>query len=187
MDAELAEHLHRARQGDIQAFGYVIAAFQPLVLGICRRYLRPHEAEDAAQETFLAAWKQLAAVRELQAFPGWLSATARTQALRLVRAARADLLEDDAASMDDATNEVERGEDVQTIRRAVAGLRESHKGVIERHYLEGRNLEEIAALLGLPVGTVKRRLFEAREQLRAKLAGFNAAEKPGSGRSRYPL
>ncbi|MCC6574657.1 MAG: sigma-70 family RNA polymerase sigma factor [Planctomycetes bacterium] len=187
MDSELAEHLKLARQGDIQAFGYVVTALQPLVLAVCRRYLRPHEAEDAAQETFLRAWSRLGEVRDLQAFPGWLSAVARTLALRSVRGKRADLLDADAPSRPDSADEIERGEAAHAIRRAIAELKDGHKGVIERHYLEGSKLEEIAALLGLPLGTVKRRLFEAREQLRARLAGFNPAEKPGTGKIRFPL
>jgi RNA polymerase sigma factor (sigma-70 family) len=53
-------------------------------------------------------------------------------------------------------------------------LREGQKQVIERHYLAGQKLEEIARELGLPLGTVKRRLFEARENLRIKLSGLAA-------------
>lgn len=184
MDAELAQYLEQARQGDIRAFAYVVAAYQPMVNGVLARYLPAHARDDAGQETFMAAWRALKDLRQPQAFAGWLEAVARSQALRALRMPKADLLKDEPAAGDEGDG-LERAEVAREIRRAIAGLGAAHQGVIERHYLEGRKLEEIAAQLGLPLGTVKRRLHEARQQLRQSLAGF----EPGKDKikPRFPL
>ncbi len=186
MDAELAQYLEQARQGDMEAFAYVVAAYQPMVNGVLARYLPAHARDDATQETFVAAWRGLRELRQIQAFAGWLAMVARSQALRALRAPKADLLVDEPAARDEYDG-LERAEVVREIRRTIAGLGAAHRRVIERHYLEGRKLEEIAAQLGLPLGTVKRRLHEARQKLRRSLAGFDPWTGSNELKRRFPL
>jgi RNA polymerase sigma factor (sigma-70 family) len=173
MDTELTQQLASAMQGDVQAFSYVASAFGSRVLGWAREVTgEPHTAEDAAQEALILAFTRLAELRELQAFPGWLRTIVRSAALKQQRKRRPDTLAESeaVAEQDDA---VVTAEVRQAVQGAVQELSEAQGQVIERHYLQGQKIEEIAAEMGLPAGTVKRRLHDAREKLRVKLAGFN--------------
>jgi RNA polymerase sigma factor (sigma-70 family) len=176
MDAELSQQLDQARLGDVQAFGYVAAAFRSRVVGWAREVTGDgHAAEDAAQEALVIAFTRLAELRELGAFPAWLRAIVRSTALKQQRKRRPDSIAEPEAATEQEDAAV-AAELRQAVQGAVQELSEAQGQVIERHYLRGEKVEEIAAALGLPVGTVKRRLHDAREKLRIKLAGFN----PGS-------
>lgn len=171
MDAELSQQLAKAALGDVQAFGYVAAAFRVQVLGWAREVTRePHSAEDAAQEALLIAFAQLQTLREIEAFPGWLRAVVRSAALKQLRRRPDTIAEPEPTA--EATDAVVAAEVREAVHGAVQELSQAQKQVIERFYLQGQKIEEIAANLGLPTGTVKRRLHDAREQLRIKLAGF---------------
>lgn len=174
MDAELAQHVRKAREGDIQAFSYVVAAFQQTAMAWARGQTQgEHAAEDAVADAFVLAFAKLSQLRELEAFAGWLQALVRTCCLRQLRR-KLDPLDEgfDAGAEDPPEDAAQSAELKQAVRTAVGELREGQRAVIERHYLEGRKLEDIARELGLPLGTVKRRLFEAREKLRTKLTAF---------------
>lgn len=176
MDVELAQQVRLAREGDIQAFSYVVAAFQATALGWARQQTQgEHAAEDAVADAFVLAFSRLAQLREIEAFAGWLQALVRTCCLRQLRC-KLNPLDDsfDAGREEPPERELASAELREAVRGAVGELREGQKQVIERHYLAGQKLEEIARELGLPLGTVKRRLFEARENLRIKLSGLAA-------------
>ncbi len=174
MDAELAQQVRLAREGDIQAFSYVVAAFQTTALGWARAQTQgEHAAEDAVADAFVLAFSRLAQLREIEAFAGWLQALVRTCCLRQLRRKLHPLEEGIEPGQETAPErEVAGAELREAVRGAVGELREGQKQVIERHYLAGQKLEVIARELGLPLGTVKRRLFEAREKLRTKLIAF---------------
>ena len=178
MDAELAQQLQKAREGDIGAFGYVVTAFRETAIAWARRQTASeHAAEDAVQDAFVLAFSRLHQLREIAAFAGWLQALVRTSCLRQLRR-RMTALDDGNEPVSVSTppeDELVSGELREAVRAAVSELKAGLQQVIERHYLGGQKLEEIAIELGLPLGTVKRRLFEAREKLRFKLAGFGPA------------
>jgi RNA polymerase sigma factor (sigma-70 family) len=173
MDAELSQQLEQARLGDVQAFGYVAAALRSRVLGWAREVTGDsHAAEDAAQEALVIAFTRLAELRELHAFPAWLRAIVRSAALKQQQKRRPDTIAEPEAATEQEDAAV-AAELRQAVQGAVHELSDAQGQVIERHYLQGQKIEEIAAALGLPAGTVKRRLHDAREKLRVKLAGFN--------------
>jgi RNA polymerase sigma factor (sigma-70 family) len=171
MDHDIVHHLKLAQSGDVEAFGYVATAFQARVLAWAKYY---GGGEDAAQEALLAAWRGIADLREPEALPAWLRAITRTCALRQHRR-RPDTLDapEPEAHMPDEVVEAEvRG----AVRGAVKELAPGMQMVIERHYMRGEKIEEIARATGLPQGTVKRRLHEAREKLRGRLSGLGGAD-----------
>jgi NitT/TauT family transport system substrate-binding protein len=173
MDADVLQHLRRARQGDIDAFSYVAAALRDQVLAWARPLCtRNGEAEDVAQEALLAAWRHLAELREEEAFAAWLRALTRSCALRVLRKRRLAELPQDLEPEQTKPEPGLDGEARQVIQSAVRELSAGQQAVIERFYMQGQKVEEIAAALGVPAGTVKRRLFEAREKLRTRLAGL---------------
>ncbi|MCA8913788.1 MAG: RNA polymerase sigma factor [Planctomycetes bacterium] len=175
MDVELTAQLQLAKQGDVQAFSYVATAFRTRLLAWATECTaNSHTAEDAAQEALMIAFTQLASLREVEAFPGWLRTLTRTAAFRQQRRKRPDTMAEPEAG-EDEPDAVVAAELKAAVHGAVQELSQAQQQVIERHYLRGEKIEEIAVALGLPTGTVKRRLHDAREKLRSRLSGFGPA------------
>lgn len=173
MSDALRLQVELAQSGDPEAMAWLAAACHEEAVRMARSVVADrHRAEDAAQEGLLRAFARLGELREPAAFRGWLATIVRNQARRQGRRAL-DLLETPEASADAAPGplaQAELAERRARVRAAVAGLTPATRSVSERYYLRGESLAETAAALGLPEGTVKRRLFEARERLRSRLA-----------------
>ncbi len=169
MDRQTADQLQRARGGDVEAFAYVATAFRDQLVEWARPFTP--DAEDAAQEALLLAYAKLGELRQPEAFAGWLRALVRSAAIRQARRRKPDALEVVEAIVEEVPDAAENRELRQAVQGAVRQLTPALAAVIEAHYMRGEKLEEMAHTLGLPLGTVKRRLFEAREKLRSKLAG----------------
>jgi len=131
-----------------------------------------HGAEDLAQETLIEAWRSLARFDGRCRFSTWLCGILRHRFLKARRHHNAGRLGAPEAlgQMPGLAPTPERSaelsEDAQRIRRAVASLPEEHRLVVELRFFAGATLDEIAAALGCPLGTVKSRLHHALEKLR---------------------
>ncbi len=131
-----------------------------------------HWAEDLVQETLIEAWRSLARFDGRCRFSTWLYGILRHRFLKGRRrrnAAQPSL--SNAPGGDHSTTWspdrlAEASEDAQGVRRAVAGLPEEHRLVVELRFFAGATLDEIAAALDCPLGTVKSRLHHALEKLR---------------------
>lgn len=137
----------------------------------------PADADDVAQETFIAAWTHRDAIDDPAAVAGWLATTARRRAVdRLRTASRRTLVELDesvAAPDDHAPARVaERAELVRAVRTVLASMPRSQRRCWELRHLDGRSYAEVAAELGVPVSTVRGMLARARETLERELAGW---------------
>lgn len=157
-DGELVEQV---RAGSPHGFDLLVRRYQGLA--VARAYAVLHDrmdAEDAAQEAFLRAFRSLGQLRNPEAFGAWLVQTvvnvARRAASRRARQPMA-LLEGDA---------VDRRETHADVLDAVASLPEGYQQVVHLHYSQGCSCVEIARLLGLQVGSVTSRLSRARQMLR---------------------
>lgn len=122
----------------------------------------------------MIAFAQLQDLRDVDAFPGWLRTLTRTAAFRQQRRKRPDTTSEPEVAAEQA-DAIVAGELREAVHAAVRELSVAQQQVIERHYLRGEKIEEIAGALGLPPGTVKRRLHDAREKLRSRLSGFGPA------------
>ncbi len=171
-----------AQQGDKEAFDQLVIRFQDMAYASAYAILGDvHLAQDAAQDAFLDAYQNLAHLREPAAFPGWFRRIVFGHSHRQIRAkARAsvsleDLLEVDG-SMDngfsgfldpfDVVNQMDMAHQVQ---EAIASLSPNLRMAIALYYIEGYSQKEIAAYLETPVSTVKKRLFDARQQLKERM------------------
>jgi RNA polymerase sigma-70 factor (ECF subfamily) len=131
-----------------------------------------HWAEDLAQETLVEAWRCLSRFDGRCQFSTWLYGILRHRFLKgwrqqnAARTATPDAigLEPDIACTPDRS--AEASEDASRVRRAVANLPEAHRLVVELRFFAGATLDEIAAALDCPLGTVKSRLHHALEKLR---------------------
>ncbi|HVZ24242.1 MAG TPA: RNA polymerase sigma factor [Vicinamibacterales bacterium] len=133
------------------------------------------DAEDVAQEAFAKAYRSFRQLRDRDRFRAWLVRMAWRMALDRQRSnrrrvAREERVAPDAASSHDGIVE---GERAALLWQAIDGLSEKLRIVIVLAGIQGHDIKEIAALLDLPEGTVKSRLFLARQQLKDALSWMN--------------
>lgn len=176
-DGELVELTLR---GHHEAFATLVERYDRAVYHLAYRTLHDVEdARDAAQEAFFKAFRSLRTFRPGSKFSTWIFAIAYHACCdRLNRRKRfsneelperADAApgpEQQAISLDEA----------QRLRAAIDRLPEKYRTVITLYHLQGRQYEEIAEVLNLPMGTVKTHLFRAKEQLRRLLGGAEVTE-----------
>lgn len=174
-DADL-DLVTRARQGDLEAFGDLVARHQAgLVRYLTHVLSRPADAEDVAQETLLRAYRALKDFRGQSTFRTWLyqiGTNAARTALDKRRQRREDQ-EDETTGMDVASGEqVERRLIAHDqLRRALAALPADWRDAVVLRDIEGLDYREIAGTLGIPMGTVESRIFRGRQRLRQILTG----------------
>jgi RNA polymerase sigma factor (sigma-70 family) len=170
----------RTLAGEREAFGPLLLRYYPSVLRLCQRLLGAFPAsQDVAQEAALQAFLGLSQLQEPERFGAWLHAIAANlarMALRRRRLLSLDALTDGAplAVLWAATptpEEVHAARELHdAIVAALGELSSVNREVAIGFYLEGYSYAELAELLGVPVSTIKGRLFKGRRQLRRALA-----------------
>jgi len=176
--------VRRVQKGDKSAFDALVLKYQHRVLKLVQRYVRDvQEAEDVTQEAFIKAYRALPAFRGDSAFYTWLYRIAiNTAKNALVSTARRpvdydlDLQDPEQYDMqarmkDTATPEAMllTEEIRETVNGAIAGLPEDLRTAIVLRELDGLSYEEIAKTMDCPVGTVRSRIFRAREAIDSRL------------------
>ena len=160
-----------ARAGDPTALGQLILRFErPLIYYLRRLTASPEAALDVHQEVWLAVQSSLPRLQSPEAFRGWLYRIAHDKAARFVRREIAQ----EGRLLSWQTGQAELAEspedpalaDAAAVHRALDDLPPLFREVLTLHYLRDLTLEEIATVLGCPVGTVKSRLHHARHTLR---------------------
>lgn len=136
-------------------------------------------ADDIANEVFLELWRQAPAFEGRSEVSTWLLGIARFKALSALRKRKEEWIDDDdaAAVPDDAdTPEVTvmKEDKAAALKKMVGALPEEHRTVIDLAYYHGKSVTEIGDVLGIPVATVKTRMFYARKKLgeALKAAGY---------------
>ena len=169
MQAELVE---RASQGDRDAFASLAASMVDRCYALAYRILRdPDRAQDATQQAMLGAWRDLATLRDLDRFDAWLHRLVVNACYAEARGqrrwdARVRVLEMDPPTSPDMARSVATRDDLEG---AFRGLTPEQRAVVVLHHHVGYSLTEIAATLGIPVGTARSRLHYAVRQLRTVL------------------
>jgi RNA polymerase sigma-70 factor, ECF subfamily len=163
--------IDRARNGDLDAFESIVNARMDAVYRLTSAILgNEADARDAAQETFVAAWRQLPRLREPDRFDAWLQRVAVNASRMALRArGRRRVREIPASSVvamaGRSTAEPSAEADAGRLDAALGELPVEQRAILVLHHLEGRPLAELAAILDVPVGTAKSRLFAARRAL----------------------
>ena len=138
-----------------------------------------HAAEDLMQETLTRAWRNLDRLNsDLETLRPWLITVARRIAIDASRAKHARPPESGAIDMSyvpENENAIERMLDRHVVGQALVELSLEHRTVILEIYYRGRSVSEVAALLGIPEGTVKSRAFNAVRMLRTQLLSADAS------------
>lgn len=186
---EVEALVERAQAGDEAAFEALVAQFSARIYNFVSRMVQdPTEAQDVAQETFVRAFQALRTFRGASSFQTWLYRIASNLAIDAAR--RKKRRQWDVVSLDEPVEgedqgevgrdfpdestrtpaeEMERAETRRQVWEAVAELSDKLRPVIILYDLQGLSYQEVAQVLGCPMGTVKSRLFNARSQLREKL------------------
>lgn len=163
-----------AQQGDRAAFGDLVCLHRRGVINVVYRMCGDAElAEDAAQEAFIRAWKNIHRYKPRSPFRNWVYRIATNAALDVLRRQRETVdIEDLPLKSQRPNPEVatQSGEEAIFIQQAILELPEASRKVIILREYEGFSYREIAETLEIPIGTVMSRLNYARKQLRQKLA-----------------
>ena len=165
--------------GERDAFDALIARWHEPVWRYLRRLSGSDDAAaDLSQDTWLRVLRGVASLREPSRFRPWLFGIARRVAIDRLRRQYANPIDDDAALEDLPASEpeAELESDLAALEAGVASLPMRERDSLALFYLRELSIEEIAALLGVPAGTVKSRLFRARRMLRQQLQ--TSGDKP---------
>jgi RNA polymerase sigma-70 factor (ECF subfamily) len=172
-DEALILAVTRARLGDARAFDFLVRRFQNTAVAYARTLLHdPAAAEDAAQEAFVQAWRDLPSLTDAAAFGAWLRRLVFKFCDRARRSARPTLPLAETLTLPDDQEPgwvVERADEAARVRAAVDALPCPLREATLLYYLAGHDVKEIAAFLSLPPSTVKNRLHAARKRLRKEL------------------
>ena len=190
VDQQLVE---RAQRGDKRAFELLVSKYQRKLGRLLSRFVRDAaEVEDVTQEAFIKAYRALPSFRGESAFYTWLYRiginTAKNYLVALGRRAptstgfdneEAEGFEDAEQLRDSSTpeSELEGKEIAATVNRAMDALPADLRTAITLREIEGLSYEEIANVMNCPVGTVRSRIFRARDAIAAELRPLLGTEK----------
>ncbi|MDP1690456.1 MAG: RNA polymerase sigma factor RpoE [Burkholderiaceae bacterium] len=184
-DALLVE---RTKRGDVKAFEMLVVKYQRRIERLIGRMVRDVDlVQDIAQETFIRAYRAIPQFRGESAFYTWLYRIAVNTAKKALVELKRDPLvanvalvsHDDGDETSRAENELSDGETPEsllaskevaaTVNAAVEALSEDLRQAIVLREIEGLSYEEIATVMNCPIGTVRSRIFRAREAIAARL------------------
>lgn len=183
-----APFVDRARRGDTRAFEMLVLKYQRRIERLAARMVRDTDlVPDIAQETFIRAWRALPQFRGESAFYTWLYRIAVNTAKKALVDLKRDPIVTESALAgrddDDETSRVENElsdgetpdavlaskEIAAAVNSAIEGLSDDLRQAITLREIEGLSYEEIAELMNCPIGTVRSRIFRAREAIAARL------------------
>ena len=185
--------VERVQGGDRRAFDLLVLRYQQRIVKLIMRYVHdPAEAQDVAQEAFMKAYRALPGFRGDSAFYTWLYRisinTAKNYLVALQRRPvdyELDLQDPDSYEVNARLRDEETPEGLalqeelrQTVERTIASLPEELRTAIMLREIDGLSYEEIAQAMDCPVGTVRSRIFRAREAIEKSIESL-AGTAPG--------
>jgi RNA polymerase sigma-70 factor (ECF subfamily) len=182
IDRQLVE---RAQRGDKRAFELLVEKYQRKLARLLSRFIRdPAEVEDVTQEAFIKAYRALPAFRGDSAFYTWLYRiginTAKNYLMAMGRRAptSTEVEADEAEGFEEGEQlrDINTPESVllsneiaETVNSTIEALPEELRTAIQLREIEGMSYEDIAQVMNCPIGTVRSRIFRAREAIAAQL------------------
>ena len=184
-DSDLAL-VRRVKKGEYSAFDLLVLKYQSRVIAISTKYVKDIQlAEDIAQESFFKAYKSIDSFREESAFYTWLYRITANTAINYLssKKRKSELLEADVSNREGESIDIfdipggESPEDIlnanslrEDIFKNMSNLTEEIRTAVTLREFEGLSYEEIAEILGCPLGTVRSRIFRGRELLQQTIS-----------------
>jgi RNA polymerase sigma-70 factor, ECF subfamily len=182
--------IDRCLEGQTDAFGELVTRHQDRLYGTLVNMLGSvHDARDATQDAFVLAFQKLETFRRESAFYSWLFRIAYNAAVSRHRKTRRETGSVEAARaasgreptderpQADPAHDLYTAERQNLVQSALGELADEYRTVIVLREMEGLSYEQIAELVGVPIGTVRSRIHRARTELRDKLSRAMAAER----------
>jgi len=180
LDLEDAQIIEQTLCGEPEAFNLLVHRWERQIYGLALRMLgRDDEAKDATQETFLSAYRNLSKFRGEAKFSSWIYRIAlnicntrlrgRTKNLLSIEEQQETIGLEIAADAHDLAEGIQREQVARHVRRALQGLPADMRQVIIMKEYEGLKFSEIADILGIPISTVKTRMYTGLAELRKRL------------------
>ena len=176
LDRQLADIVHRCKDGERAAFAELFEMYQPRL----KYYVRRLDGEsgggdDMLQDIWLTVFEKIDKLKDARAFAVWLYRIARNKVYsgfrrkeRFVR-----LPEDDELPVSDSDEPAFDADDAEKLHRALGGLSPYHREVLMLAFVEQMSYKSIADVVGCSIGTVRSRLFYAKRSLRREMERDN--------------
>jgi RNA polymerase sigma-70 factor (ECF subfamily) len=165
-----AELVRAALDGERDAFAVLVKRYERPVRATAMDVLGDHTtAQDVAQDAFVRAYENLAALRKTSAFGPWLIKITRRCALTVARQGRRETTFDPASRFPAESNNGQLDQQKQRLLAAVVRLPESERQAVMLRYFSGHNVRDVATILGRSVSTVTKQLSRAHKRLRNSL------------------
>jgi RNA polymerase sigma-70 factor (ECF subfamily) len=171
----ITDLVRKARQGDLKAYEELIKRFKDMVFGYAYSITHDfHMAEDIAQETFITAYYELSGLKAEYAFSAWLRKVAFSKCTRALRSSKAHMVPLKESDIEDRTfdqpdRELENKELEKDVLDAIKSLTENQRTAVTLYYINGYSQDQVAEFLEEPVSTVKKRLHDARNNLKKRM------------------
>ncbi len=182
--------LQQARDGDTEAFATLFEPIRPKIYAVAVRMVGHSDADDVVMDTYLKAWGALPRFGGRSALSTWMCRIARNQAMDLLRKRQrlsqrevhgenAELLaaREPDPKQPDATEQIMRLETQAHVREAVERIAEPHRTTLIMRFVDDLAYAEIAAAMGVSIGTVMSRLHNAKRKLKAALQDLTATNE----------
>jgi RNA polymerase sigma-70 factor (ECF subfamily) len=178
--------IERTLGGDTDAFNFLVRRWERHIYGLTLRMLgRDDEAKDATQETFLSAYRNLSKFRGEAKFSSWIYRIALNICNTRLRSRNRLTISIDeqreesgfeiAAEMEDLGSNIHQEQITMHVRRALQSLPAEMRQVIVMKEYEGLKFSEISEILGIPLSTVKTRMYTGLSEMRKRLERFRDA------------
>ncbi len=174
--------LEKAKKGDLGAFEEIVSLFERPIFSFVYRLLgNRQDAEDATQETFVKLYKKIGKADTSQNFKSWIYTIATNTAYDILRKRKhvveteleeAILIPDETETGEDPYYQADRQFDAGVVQSHLLKLKPAQRSVILLHYNQDFSIEQIAAITGLPTGTIKTHLHRGRNELKKIIAKY---------------
>lgn len=169
-------HVIMAQQGEPDAFRWLVDRYERRLLYFIRRTVDdPDRALDVLQEVWLTVFRRIAALRAPEAFRVWLYRIARDKAVDQLRGDRrrkdaaGESIDESTVHVSDHCEWIECVEKAELIHKLLESLTPAHREIVTLRFLEQMALDDIAAVVGCSIGTVKSRLHYALRKLQERI------------------
>ena len=179
--SDVSQLVNKAQAGDLNSYEALVRRFEASAFGHAFSILGDsHLAQDAVQEAFIEAYRNLHSLKAPEAFATWFQTIVLTACNRMTRrktvpTSPLEEVKERLQSEDDPINHIEHEQREQMVHYAIQSLPDSLRAVTGLYYIGGLPQREVAAYLGLSETAVKKRLFNARQQLKRSIMNISRA------------